>query len=65
MNPIKRARLCRGMTQTELAKHLGVSPVTVCKWEHGEALPNPKRLPLMAEVLHTKTSDLIVEERVV
>lgn len=65
MNPIKRARLCQGMTQTELAKRLGVSSVSVCKWEHGEALPNPKRLPLMAEVLRTKTSDLISEERAV
>lgn len=65
MNPIKRARLCKGMTQIELAKRLGVSNVSVSKWENGEAQPNPKRLPLMAEVLQTKASDLITEERVV
>lgn len=61
MNRIKRARLCLGLTQGQLAERLGVSTVSVCKWETGEANPSPKRWKLIAETLHTSVEDLLEE----
>jgi transcriptional regulator with XRE-family HTH domain len=38
---LKRARKALGLEQTELAKRLGVHPMTVSKWECGTS-PIPK-----------------------
>lgn len=62
MNRIKRARLIEGLTQGELAGQLGVSPVSVCKWENGRTFPSTRRLKRVAEVLHTTVADLLEEE---
>lgn len=61
MNSFRRARLIQGMTQAELADALGVSTVTVCKWELGRGLPKAKRLKEVADTLHTTVSDLLDE----
>ena len=61
MNSFRRARLIQGMTQAELANALGVSTVTVCKWELGRGLPKAKRLKEVADALHTTVSDLLNE----
>ena len=63
MNSFKRARLIRGLTQAEEAAGLGVSTVTVSKWELGLSLPKAKRLPEIANFLHTTVQDLLGEER--
>ncbi len=47
---IARIRGALGLTQTELAKRLGVSRRTVCHWEDGSATPNEKRLDAIAEL---------------
>ena len=65
MNQIKRARLIAGLTQTELAEKLGVSSVSVHKWEHGESFPNVKRLKQVADALNTTVGDLLPKERAV
>ena len=59
MNAFKRARLIRGLTQAELAKLLGVAPVSVSKWENGKGLPKAKRMPEIADVLETTVSELL------
>ncbi len=59
MNQIKRARIIEGLTQTELAELLGISNVSVCKWESGQTFPSTKRLKQVAEALHTTVADLI------
>ena len=61
MNSFRRARLIQGMTQAELANALGVSTVTICKWELGRGLPKAKRLKEVADALHTTVSDLLNE----
>ncbi|MEA3428469.1 MAG: helix-turn-helix transcriptional regulator [Thermodesulfobacteriota bacterium] len=38
MNPVKRERLERGWTQTELASRIGVKQSTVAKWERKGAV---------------------------
>ena len=63
MNSFKRARLIQGLTQAELAEVLGVSTVTVGKWELGRGLPKAKRLQQVADALHTTVPDLLSEAR--
>ena len=65
MNSFKRARLIEGLTQGEVAEKLGVSRVSVCKWENGKTLPTAKRLKDVAEALHTTVGELLKEERAV
>ena len=61
INSFKKARLISGMTQTELAKTLGVSVNSVCKWEHGKSLPSAKRLKHIAITLGTTVGELLEE----
>lgn len=44
---IKNARKKSGMTQAELAKKLGVSPVTISRWEHGRQTPRREELNIL------------------
>lgn len=59
MNTIKWARLVEGLTQKELGDKLGVSGVTVCKWETGKITPAPRRLKRISDVLHISVDRLI------
>lgn len=61
MNNFKRNRLLAGMTQADLAEKLGVSAVTVHKWESGESMPRAKRLKEIAEAMGTTVSNLLEE----
>lgn len=62
MNSFRRARLINGMTQGELAEALGVSTVTICKWELGRSLPKAKRLKKVAATLNTTVSELLSDQ---
>lgn len=37
---IKAARINSGMTQTDVAKKMNVTPVTISNWEIGKTIPN-------------------------
>jgi transcriptional regulator with XRE-family HTH domain len=63
MNNFRRFRLIQGLTQTEVADKLGVSTVTVSKWESGRCLPKVKRIKQVASVLHTTVPELLKEPR--
>ena len=56
---IAMLRLSRGLTQKELAHHLGVSAQAVSKWEHGDNLPDASLLLPLAETLHTTADALL------
>ena len=62
MNTIKRARLVEGLTQKELAAILGVSVVSVCKWETGKTFPTPRRLKRISDVLHISVERLLSDQ---
>ncbi len=47
-------RICReaaGLTATELARKVGVTPAAVSRWESGLDVPSAARLPKLAETM--------------
>lgn len=49
----------RGITQEELAKHLGVSKPAVSKWESGQSYPDILLLPILASYFDISVDQLI------
>jgi DNA-binding XRE family transcriptional regulator len=56
---IKRFRMQRGFSQTQLAELLGVSNKTVSKWEGGGGLPDIEYLVPLAEAFGVSTDVLL------
>jgi transcriptional regulator with XRE-family HTH domain len=48
---LKRARLTRGLTQTQAGKTLGINPFTVINWEKGRTEPPVPLVPAILEFL--------------
>lgn len=48
---LRQFRKDKGMTQNELADHLGVSVPAISAWEKGRSLPRDHRLNALAETL--------------
>ncbi|KDA99143.1 helix-turn-helix transcriptional regulator [Lactobacillus gasseri] len=57
---LKSLRVGAGLTQAELAKRLGVTNVTVSRWERGEAVPKPKYIKAMAKLFNIKGQDIFL-----
>lgn len=58
-SPIRAARIAAGMTQQQLADALGISQVSVTRWETGEREPRVSTLNRIASVLGCNLRDLI------
>lgn len=56
---IAMLRRQRGLSQRELAEHVGVSAQAVSKWENGDNLPDTGLLMPLAELLHTTVDALL------
>ncbi len=56
---IKRMRLEKGLTQEEVALHLGVSFQSVSKWERGDGYPDIEMLPAIANYFGVSIDDLL------
>ena len=56
---IKRMRLEKGLTQEEVAQHLGVSFQTVSKWERGDGYPDIEMLPAVANYFCVSIDELL------
>ena len=52
----------KGVTQSELAKEIGGSSVTVSKWENGLMSPTVTRLKTVADVLGVGVEELIKQK---
>lgn len=50
MTDFERKRLSVGLSQTEIARKVGVDPSTVSRWEAGETTPQPACFPKLAEI---------------
>lgn len=59
MNELKKMRLKRRLSQEDIAKKMGVTPATVCRWENGEFLPRADKLIALAKVLKCSVSALL------
>ncbi len=56
---IKKCRKSNGLTQLELAQAIGVSPMTVRRWEWSERNPDISIMPKLAEALNTSVAYLM------
>lgn len=55
---IKELRRKRGLSQKELANHLGVSFQTISKWENDVAMPDVSLIPVIAYFFDVSTDEL-------
>lgn len=53
------ARKKAGLSQAEVAEKLGISSAAVCQWETGKTMPDPRKLPKIAELLNCPVDDLL------
>ncbi len=60
MHPIKQRREAKGLTQSQLAKRVGVTSESVWHWERG-TLPKAQSLRKLAEVFEVDELDLVNE----
>ena len=59
MNPIRKRRLNREMTQDELANQIGVDRSNIAKWEAGVHKPRVDMLLALSKALHCSVDDLL------
>ncbi|CCK32103.1 hypothetical protein BN159_7724 [Streptomyces davaonensis JCM 4913] len=57
-NRVLLARREGGFKQTDVASHVGVSGARVSAWETGRSVPDPEKLPRLAEALNRDLDDL-------
>ncbi|MBQ8202229.1 MAG: helix-turn-helix transcriptional regulator [Clostridia bacterium] len=55
---IKSLRLAHGLSQQSLGEKLGVSSVSVGKWERGQTQPDISTLTRLADIFSTTLDDL-------
>ena len=61
---IKKIRRKAFMTQEDFAKELGVSCITVTRWETGKAKPNLKTMKLIDEYCKKNTINFDISEEI-
>lgn len=55
---IKRKREEKELSQTQIAKEIGVTQGAIALWESGKAMPKADKLPKLAKVLECRVEDL-------
>jgi transcriptional regulator with XRE-family HTH domain len=58
MTMLKRRRLVKGLTLSQLAKRIGVSTAACSAWETGRNSPSPRAVPKLARALGLDTFEL-------
>ena len=61
---IREMRKARGITQTELAQSLSVTPQSVSRWETGQAYPDVVLLPRIAKYFDVTLDELMLDSEV-
>ena len=59
---IKKERINKNLTQSQLAKKLGVSKQAVCDWEKGRSIPHYTKLKNLSEILEKPIDYLLKQE---
>lgn len=57
---LKAARVNAGYTQEQLAEKLGVSPVTIWKWENGQSEPRFSQFKKLCEAVDIDMADIFI-----
>lgn len=57
-----QARQKAGLSQSQVAKELGVDQSAVCRWETGENMPRAAMLVLMAKLYGCTVDDILRKE---
>lgn len=60
---LRSFRLSRGLSQADVAAHLGVSKPSVCGWEKGRSRPRFARLAALADLLSIPQAELQEEPK--
>ena len=63
-NLIKNKRTSLGLTQSELAKMIGVTSVAISKWELGLVNPKPKHCQILEKILGISAQVLLGTEKI-
>lgn len=58
-HPLAKFREAAELSQVELAERLGVSAMTVSRWERGEYMPRRKEWQRIADVTGLQFTDLL------
>lgn len=58
---LKKSRLDKGFSQTEVAKQLNISRQSISKWENGHNYPDIDNLILLSKIYDISTDDLLKE----
>lgn len=56
---IRKYRIAAGLSQTQLAEMLNVSPQSISKWENAKAMPSIDLLPQLADCLNVTVDRLL------
>lgn len=59
MNRIAELRKLNNLSQRELASAVGVSDISVSKWENGKSYPTGENLQRLAEVLNCEPEEIL------
>lgn len=58
-NRLRALRKSKGLNQTQLAEKIGVSLLTVFRWEKGERTPRIEEVKALAKALNVSEADLL------
>lgn len=60
MKDIRRARIDMNMSQVEVAEKVGVSRVTISRWERGETEPKKTLFQSLCDALGNEEKELVL-----
>lgn len=63
MYTLKQARGAAGLTQSELAKELGVTVQTIVRWENGDTMIDAASFLKLADLAGLAANSIVVEKK--
>ena len=58
---LRGLRMGAGLTQQQLADILGVSHISVSRWETGKSIPSPKYIKALADLFGVQGKDIFFD----